>query len=110
MSRMVRACVAVLAVLALVSPLLGACLCAQTAPAADPHSCCPAPAAPRLAAAHGCCAGEARDASGATVSVSKALIEHGPALAAVTLDVPLGAPPAPSHTDYLPTRPLVLRI
>lgn len=110
MSRMLRAFVAVFAVVGLVGPLLGACLCAGTVAAADPHACCPAPAGPRLSESHACCTDDAREDSGATVSPTKALIDPGPAVAAAAIDVPHGAPSVRPHSLHLPTRPLVLRI
>lgn len=110
MSRMARAFVAILAVLGLVGPILGACVCPEMAPAAAAHACCPAPETARLTATHGCCADDARDDSRATASVGKALIAPGPAVAVAAVDVPLDAPAARPYVSYLPTAPLVLRI
>jgi hypothetical protein len=111
MSRMLRALVALFAVVGLVSPLLGACLCAPAAPAADPHACCPAPAGPRLSAAHDCCTEQSPDDLAATVAPAKALVEAAPAMIATVGDVPAAALPAPSHSVvHLQVRTPVLRI
>ena len=110
MSRTVRALVALLALVGLVSPLLGACLCAEMARTPKAHDCCPGDETSRLQVARNCCSVETRSTERATLKVAPALA--APVAPTLVADVPAltsSAAIAPQSL-YLPIKPLVLRI